>query len=184
MLELDLSTFPELTTERLHLRELRMDDAPALFALRTDERVMRFISRTRPASITDVEQLIGTIQADRAANAGISWALTFAGNDGLIGTIGFYRLQLAHYRAEVGYLLHPDHWGQGLMGEALEAVMGVAFARFRFHSIEARTDPENGASNRLLERQGFLQEGLLRESYFHQGRFQDTAIWSRLAPMR
>lgn len=184
MLELDLSDFPVLTTARLRLRELRMEDAPALFALRTDERVMRHIGRTRPTAVADVEQLITTIATDRAANAGISWAITLTGNDELIGTIGFYRLQLAHHRAEIGYLLHPDQWGQGLMGEALEAVVGAGFERFRFHSIEARTDPDNHASNRLLERHGFAQEGLLRESYFHNGVFQDTAVWARLTPVR
>ncbi len=180
MLHLDLSEFPTLETERLHLRELRAEDAPAIFAMRSDERVMQHIGRPRATTLADAEQLIATIAADRQGNNGITWALTLQGADTAIGTIGFYRLKKEHYRAEVGYMLHPDQWGQGLMGEALEAVVEQAFTGFAFHSIEAVTDPANAPSNRLLERHGFVREGMFKENYFWNGRFFDSAVWSRL----
>ncbi len=180
MLVLDISEFPLLTTERLNLRELRNDDAPALFAMRSDERVMRHIGRPRATTLADAEELIVTIARDRNENNGITWALTIKGNDTLIGTIGFYRMQKEHFRAEVGYMMHTDHWRKGLMGEALDAVVAQAFKGFGLHSIEAVTDPENTASNRLLARHGFLREGLFRENFFWNGKFYDSAVWSRL----
>lgn len=182
MLTLDLTDFPALTTERLHLRELTMADAPALFAMRSDERLMAHIGRPRATTLQDAEELIMRIAKERSENAGITWALTLHGDDTLIGTIGYYRLKLEHHRAEIGYMLAFDHWHKGLMGEALEAAVACGFERFRFHSIEAVTDPRNIASNKLLERHGFTREGLFRENYYWNGEFQDSAVYSRLAP--
>ncbi len=179
MLELDLSSFPVLRTERLLLRELVATDAPALFEWRSDPEVMRHIGRPMAGTLQDAEALIERITADRLANAGITWALELEGT--LIGTIGYYRLKLEHHRAEVGYLLGSRYWGRGLMGEALEAVVHCGFERFGFHSIEAVTDARNLASNRLLERHGFIREGLFKENYFWNGGFLDSAVYSRLA---
>lgn len=182
MLALDLLTFPILTTARLHLRELVPPDARALFTLRADERVMAHIGRPRATTLKDAEELIARIAGDRSENAGITWALTLHGDDTMIGTIGYYRLKLEHHRGEIGYMLGFEHWGQGLMSEALEAAVACGFERFRFHSIEAVTDPRNTASNKLLERHGFVREGLLKENFFWNGEFQDSAVYSRLAP--
>lgn len=181
MLEIQLDPFPVLRTARLVLREPVLADANALFALRNDERVMRHLARPRATTIDDARQLIARIASDRGSNAGITWAMTLHGDDRLIGTIGYYRLKLEHHRAEVGYLLSPDQWGMGLMSEALQAVLSCGFHRFNFHSIEAVTDPRNAASNRLLERNGFVREGLFRENHYWDGEFQDSAVYSRLA---
>lgn len=181
MLDLDLSTFPVLRTERLVLRELVDPDAPALFRMRNDERVMRHIGRPRATTVADAETLIATIRSERAANNGITWGITFHADDTVIGTIGYYRLKLEHHRGEIGYMLGADHWGQRIMGEALEAAVACGFDRFAFHSIEAITDPRNERSNRLLLRHGFVREGLFKENYYWNGEFQDSAVYSRLA---
>ena len=182
MITLDLSEFPVLSTARLHLRELLPGDAPALFAMRSDERIMAHIGRPRATTLQDAETLIASITKSRSENTGITWALTLHGDDTLIGTIGYYRLKLEHHRGEIGYMLSFDHWGKGLMGEALEAAVACGFERFKFHSIEAVTDPRNTASNKLLERHCFVREGLLKENFFWNGEFQDSAVYSRLAP--
>ncbi len=182
MLALDLSSFPVLTTARLRLRELVAADAPALFAIRSDERIMAHIGRPRATTLQDAENLITSIAEGRSGNEGITWALTLCGDETLIGTIGYYRLKLEHHRGEIGYMLGFEHWGKGLMGEALEAAVACGFERFKFHSIEAVTDPRNTASNKLLERHGFIREGLFKENFFWNGGFQDSAVYSRLAP--
>lgn len=131
----------------------------------------------------EVEQLIERILNDLRENNGISWAITLHGDDIMLGTIGFYRLKKEHYRGEVGYALHSDHWRQGIMHEALEAVVACGFERLGFHSIEAITDPRNEASNALLLRCGFTREGLFKEDFFWNGEFLDSAVYSRLAPV-
>ncbi len=180
--QLALDPFPVLTTERLVLRCMEPHDDAALFAMRSDERTMQHIGRPRATTIDDARALIERITAERMAGTGITWTITRKGDDGLIGTIGYYRMKLEHFRGEVGYMLAPDHWRQGLMSEALDAAVQCGFQRFGLHSIEAITDPGNIASNALLKRCGFVREGLFKENYFWNGRFFDSAVWSRMAP--
>lgn len=181
MLALDLSTFPLIETERLLLREPVRDDVPALFALRSDERVMRHVPRPMARTMDDVAALIDLMASDREASMGVTWAIARKPDRTMIGTIGFYRLDLENHRAEVGYLLAPDHQGCGIMAEALSAVVRVGFDRFHFHGIEAITDPRNTASNRVLERAGFERDALLRQNFLWNGEFQDSAVYSILA---
>lgn len=184
MLEIDLSSFPTLTTARLRLRQLTEGDAPAIHAIRSDPRVMQYVGRPRSNGQEDALVLIARTEADRAANAGLSWCIERLEQPGLIGTIGLYRLKLEHHCAEVGYVMAPDHWGHGYMGEALEAVVAHAFERLRFHRVEAITEPRNQRSRQLLERHGFTLEGVQRENYLWNGEFQGSALYGRLASDR
>ena len=183
MLDVQLLPFPELSTSRLRLRQLRDEDAAAIFSMRSDPEVMRHIGRPRASTLQDATDLIARMAKDTEANDCITWAITLHDSDTLIGTIGYYRLKKEHHRGEVGYMLAPAHWRQGIMGEALDAVVRCGFERIGFHSIEAITDPRNAASNRLLETHGFTREGLFKENFLWEGKFLDSAVWSRLAPM-
>ena len=180
MLTLDLSEFPLLRTERLDLRPIAQDDAHALYAMRSDPRVMRHIGRPMASTLQDAVELITRIEDNWKAGVGITWAMVPHGSTDLIGTIGFYRWKLEHHLSEVGYMLHPDHWGKGLMAEALARCVDSGFEHFGFHRIEAITEPANSASRRLLERSGFVHEATLKENYYWNGVFQDSCIYRRL----
>lgn len=182
MLTADLSALVELRTPRLLLRPFVPEDAEALYLLRSDERVMAMIGRPRTSTFADAVALIERTRADQEASRAVSWAVQLAGASAMCGTIGLYRPSWEHHRVEVGYLLHPKHWGQGLMGEALRAVVDLAFERYGFHSMEAITDPRNTASRRLLEKNGFVLEGLFKENYHWNGMFLDSAVYSMLRP--
>ncbi|MBL7938681.1 MAG: GNAT family N-acetyltransferase [Flavobacteriales bacterium] len=180
VLELDLTPFPELRTERLILRAIAPDDGAALFRIRADKRVMHHIGRPLATTEQDALDLIDRALKDQAGNNAISWAITMKDDPTLIGTIGYYRLKKEHYRGEVGYALHSDHWRKGIMKEALLAVVACGFERLGFHSIEADTDPRNTASNALLRSCGFVREGLFKENFFWNGEFLDSAVYSLL----
>lgn len=184
MLTADLSAAMELRTPRLLLRPFTPEDAEALFQLRSDERVMAMIGRPRTTSLEDARASIERIRADQAASKAVSWAVQLADDPVMCGTIGLYRPSWEHHQIEVGYLLRPGLWGQGLMGEALRAVVDLAFARYGFHRVEGITDPRNTASRRLLEKNGFVLEGLFKENYHWNGLFLDSAVYGLLAPAR
>ncbi|MCB9184908.1 MAG: GNAT family N-acetyltransferase [Flavobacteriales bacterium] len=177
---LDFSVFPDLRTDRLRLREMRADDTDRLFALRSDPRVMRHIGRPIAQERADARELIDRNAAIRASNEGLTWAITLADDDTLIGTIGFYRLKPEHWTGEVGYLLDPAHWGKGLMREALEHITEHGFTAIGFHRIEAITAPDNTASRALLERCGYRLDGIMRGNYHWEGRQLDSAVYGRL----
>jgi [ribosomal protein S5]-alanine N-acetyltransferase len=183
VLTLNFTPFPILNTARLHLRNITEDDATDLFALRSNKEVLAYLDRAPAASVDEVVTLIQAIRDMERQNDAITWALSIQGSHQLIGTIGFWKIQKEHYRAEIGYLLQPAHQGKGLMQEALSVVLAYGFQALHLHSVEANVNPANTASIKLLERNGFVQEGYFRENYYFDGRFIDSAIYSLLTPV-
>lgn len=182
MLEISLSPFPQITTERLLLRALTTADAPALFAMRSDPAAMQFLDRPRFKNLEEAVKLVETIQQNANSNTGITWAIALYHNpDEMIGTIGLWRFLPEHYRAEMGYMLLPAFWKKGYMKEATTAVVDYAFNTLKFHSIEANINPQNLASAALLESTGFVKEAHFKENFYYNGRFLDSVIYSLVA---
>jgi ribosomal-protein-alanine N-acetyltransferase len=182
MLELNFSPFPVLRTPRLLLRAIVPADAPALFVLRSDPRVMQHIGRPLAKTVEDAESLLEHIHTELENRTAITWALTRHGDPQLAGTIGFWRITAEHHHAELGYLLHPDLWGQGITREAATAVIDHGFAALHLHRIEACVDPANTASIALLESLGFAREAHLVQNFLFDGVFLDTLMYGRLNP--
>lgn len=182
MLNLNFSPFPVLYTERLVLRNFTKNDANDLFKLRSDEKVMQFIDRPRTASVKDALEFIHKIHDSLKTNYGITWAISLNNNNKtLIGTIGFWRIMGEHYRAEIGYMLHTDFHAKGIMHEAMQPVLKYGFNIMNLHSVEANVSPENFASMKLLEKNGFVKEAYFKENYFYNGKFLDSLVYSLLA---
>ena len=188
MLSLQLTPLPTLTTARLILRELRIEDALDLFTMRSDPEVMRFVHRLRAESIDDAIAFITRAQDGQFANITAQWAITLkkdeagSGTGTCIGVIGPWRIEPEHHRGELGYTLAREHWGQGLMSEAVAAVADYSFGVLGFHSLEAWTDSRNAASIRVLEKNGFIREAYFKENILWEGDFVDSVVFGRLAP--
>jgi [ribosomal protein S5]-alanine N-acetyltransferase len=181
MLNTLFSPFPILRTAMLCLRNIQPADAQALYAMRTNPEVMRYIDREPAASVTEMEQLIERMLKDLEAGDAITWAISPAENvTAFWGTIGFWRMDKPHYRAEIGYMLFPEFQGRGIMTEAIYKVLDYGFNSIGLHSVEAHINPENQASAALLEKTGFVREAYFRENYFFRERFLDTAVYSLL----
>lgn len=181
MLQPNFNPFPELSTERLILRRTTTDDTNEIFRLRSDEQVMKYIDKERAASLKDAEIFFNLINDSANANTGITWAIALKQSpDKMIGSIGFWRLIKEHYRAEIGYMLHPDFWKKGIMKEALAEVIDFGFNEMKLHSIEAQINTGNTASAHILESVGFIKEAHFKENYFFQGIFSDTIVYSKL----
>jgi ribosomal-protein-alanine N-acetyltransferase len=110
----------------------------------------------------------------------INWGIVPRDRPVVMGSIGYVRMSKEDYRAEVGYLLHPDLHGKGYMREALEAVLDYGFNQMKLHSVSAVIDPENTASERVLQRHGFVKEAHFKEDFFYEGRFHDSVHYGML----
>ena len=171
---------PELRSARLRLREVRTDDAPALFAIHSDPQVMRYWSYPAWTELAQAEQKIADIQRQRRELDMLVWAIADADTDLLIGSSAIFYMDLTQARAEIGYSLHPDWQGRGLASEALQLVLGYVFNELGLRRNEADIDPRNLPSSRLVERFGFIREGLLRERWHVNGEICDSAIYGLL----
>ncbi|HEX6914568.1 MAG TPA: GNAT family protein [Chitinophagaceae bacterium] len=186
MEHLTFTPFPELRTSRLLLRQVKNKDAAVMLALRSDDQVMRYIDRPRASNLTEAQQFIQLIHDGITNISGITWAMSLADDRSgkMIGTIGFWRIDKANHRAEIGYMLSPQHFRKGLMNEAMAQVLHYGFNTMQLHSVEANVNPGNQASASLLQKHGFVQEAYFRENYYFNGRFLDSSIYCLLNPNR
>lgn len=181
MLEVNFQPFPTLFSSRLILRKMERSDNAALFKLRSDGLVMKYIGKKPMQSISEADEFIELINDAIINNSGINWAIAFRNETRkLIGTIGLWRIIKEHYRAEIGYMLSPEYWRKGISKEAILRVMDYGFNTLHLHSIEGKINPVNVASAKALESTGFIREALFKEDFFFDGHFEDTAIYSIL----
>lgn len=179
---INLLPFPVLQTERLTLRQPTEQDADDLFVLRSNPVLMRYIPRpiavTKEDAIALVQRMTGLVERSEAIN----WGIFEKDTEHLIGMIGFVKFMPDAYRAEVGYMLHHDYHGTGIISEALEAVLDHGFRGFGLHTIEAVVHPENIASQKLLEKTGFDRSAYFKDYQFFGGRFIDSVVFSLVSP--
>lgn len=158
MQQLSFSPFPNLSTERLFLRKITIEDAEDIYALRSDDRVNKFIDRPKAHSVDDAKNFINQIRSRGSNNELLYWVITQKKDGKIIGTIGYYNISTEEETAEVGYELHPDFQGQGLMYEALTKVIHYGMNDLKFKMIEAFSERNNERSLVLLNRTHFKKD--------------------------
>ncbi len=172
--------FPVLESSRLCLRMIRRGDAPLFYEMRANAEIMSLMDQEPLESLKEARQLIRQYRWSYRKKESLYWALELKETGGFIGGAGYWRLIKPHFRAELGYQLHPGFWGNGYMFEALQAAIDFGFAEFGLHSIEAHINPLNNRSRTLLEKLGFREEAYFRENVYFRGRFSDSVVYSLL----
>lgn len=171
----DFSHVPVLETERLHLRQMTVDDADTLVELYTDPKVLEFLimepypCSNRDEATTMIEWIDDIFFREKGA---ARWAITLRENPSrLIGTIGFHFFERRDRKVDIGYDLMPAYWNTGITTEATHAVVRWSFENLNLHRVQADCTDGNMGSERVLLKVGFQVEGLWRESCFEHGRF-------------
>ncbi|MFO1445104.1 GNAT family N-acetyltransferase [Bacillus sp. Bva_UNVM-123] len=174
------SAFPILETDRLILRQVTKDDASSILKYLSDTDVMKYFGLEPFKSIDEALDEISWYQTIFENETGIRWGITLKDQDEVIGSCGFLNMVSQHFRSEIGFELSREHWGKGIAGEALKAVLTYGFEQMNLQRIEALIEPPNIPSQKLVERQGFRREGLLRSYEFTCGKFDDLYMYSLL----
>lgn len=172
--------FPTLETERLLLRKLRSEDAADVFIMRSDPLVMQYIPRPLAITVEDAAAVIQMMSDFLEKGEKINWGITLKPTDKVVGMIGYVNFMPEHFRAEVGYSLARTWHRQGIMREALLAVLKYGFEQMNLHSIEAITDADNSASGSLLLSTGFVQEAFFTEDFYYNGQFRNSIHYGLL----
>jgi [ribosomal protein S5]-alanine N-acetyltransferase len=154
-----------LTTKRLVLRRAKDTDLPAIFAIMSDPRAMKYWS-TSPHQTPEQTRVWLASMIDSPDDLSEDFVIVY--NQQVIGKLGFYRLP------DVGYILHPDHWGKGIASEAMAAVLHHVFTARNVEVVRADVDPNNEASLKLLRRFGFQQTGTEERTFCVAGVWADS----------
>lgn len=168
-------TPPTFRSERLVMRPLRVTDADALHVLYSDADAMTYWSHP---PLVDLAATRSQFEERLASTEWLAWAITKAGDDTAIGTLGTHEPRKGV--SEIGYSLARECWGRGLAREAVATLIDHLFQNGQ-RRIFADVDPDNAASNRLLEALGFTLEGRLRGEWETHIGVRDSLIWGRLA---
>jgi len=156
--------FPELETARLHLREITMDDADWLLAHRSAPAIVHGQGFPAPVDITEAREQMARFILDLFARGeGLRWGIAMKGDDALVGSAGFDDWDHTVRSVEMDYDLEPGRWGQGIMTEALTAILDHGFGAMGLKRVQVLVMPRNERSLRLVRRLGFVREGVLRD---------------------
>jgi ribosomal-protein-alanine N-acetyltransferase len=177
-----LPSFPKLETERLLLRQETPEDAKAVFALFSEPAVTQFHDLDTFTDIEEALQLVERRTKRFESESGIRWGIVRKRDNALIGSCGFTWNKQTH-SAEVGYELASSSWRQGIMTEALRAILQFGFEQIGLQFVVAEVMLDNIASKNLLEKLGFQSQGILKQHGFWKSKHHDLEHFVLTRPM-
>jgi [ribosomal protein S5]-alanine N-acetyltransferase len=169
-----------LETDRLLLRKMSMADVADIFAYASDSEVSKYTSWPTHQAIADSQQFLESVIAKYEAGQPMDWGIEHKRDRKLIGTCGFASWEYNHARAEIGYVLSRQYWGQGYMTEAVKAVIAFGFHVMMLNRIQATCMVDNLASARVMQKAGMHYEGTLQEYAFFKDRYCDLKVYATI----
>jgi len=155
MLNGTFTPFPILTTERLTLRQLVINDEQEIFTLRSDREINKYLDRQISNTIDDARNFINKVNENINKGESLYWAITLSDKNILVGTVCLFAFSDENYKCEIGYELLTSFQGQGIMKETLEKVIDYAFNTIKVKKIEAFLHRHNQSSIKVLEKFSF-----------------------------
>lgn len=165
-----------IETERLHMKELTMEDLEDFHRLSSCPEVDEFNTVGIPADINESEIRLRRIVSEhnRAHRKIYTWKIILKGSGKFIGIAG-YTFSLDRFRlGEIYYNLLPEYWGNGYATEVAKRMIRLGFEEFKLHKVEAGVDTENTRSVKVLEKAGMTREGLRRKILPIRGVWKDN----------
>jgi [ribosomal protein S5]-alanine N-acetyltransferase len=180
MNNINFASFPNLTTERLCLRQIIDKDLNEVFILKSDERLLKnYYAKAR--TYEESRQKLQELNDDIIKNESITWGITIKNENLLIGSISFfnfYNINKKQSKAEIGYELMSDWQGKGIMTEAIKAVIDYGFHRMKLELIEATPYSNHLKSVKLLEINGFIRENNCTQINSYDGKTLQRVFYS------
>jgi ribosomal-protein-alanine N-acetyltransferase len=171
---------PVIAGSTFELRELRLEDAPSLFAMLTTEEVSRFISPP-PTTVEGFERFITWAHRERLAGHYVCYAVVPRGCTTAVGIFQLKALEHGFTTAEWGFALGSPFWGTGIFAEGARLIVDFAVDTIGTNRLEARATVANGRGNGALRKIGAVQEGVLRRSFLRNGVYHDQVLWGIVA---
>lgn len=174
------NSFPTMETGQLILRKIEAEDAKDLFEFLSDASVNQYMTHNPFENIVQVQRLINGMQQCFEAKQKILWGIAKKDAKKIIGYCGYHAFDESNLTGEVSFCLAKDHWGQGIMTDAVRAIIPFGFHKIELNRIEAKSMPGNTAAFKVLEKAGFQKDGLIRQGLLKNQTFHDLYLYSIL----
>ena len=161
-----------LETERTYLRAFTKADIPLWHQWFNDPEVTEQMNKgARPNTEVSQEDFLRKL-GDSSAD--VQFAIADKQSDELIGAIGLHKIDWVHRHGDISVVLgNREYWGKGIGAEAIRAVVRHAFTKLNFHKLTAGMWSVNLSSRKAFEKNGFRQEGQIREQYYYEDSYVD-----------
>lgn len=173
------NVFPEISSERLNLREIKHEDVTSIYKLLSNPEVIKYDTFELFTNIKQAEDIIKWFSEEYKEKRAIFWGISLKNKTNIIGFCKC-EIEIPTVRADLGYDLCPEYWNMGIMTETLSVIIDFVFHTLDINRIEAAVSTDNMASIRVLEKLGFVKEGVLRERSYWKGNYHDMAMLSIL----
>ena len=170
----------ELNTQRLHLRRMEISDAHRLFNIWSDPDVTKFMNISSFTHEAEAKEIIELLEELAQAGEAIRFSMIELKSNEIIGTCGFNSIDFEHAKAEIGYDIAKAYWGKGYAPEGISALLHYGFETLELNRIEAKVEPANVNSIKVLQKFNFTFEGTLRQYEKSKGNFVDINMYSLL----
>jgi len=163
-----------LNGTKIILRKPHKSDAPYCYENLKNEVYNKMAMLPYPYTLEMAEQFIRKTQSTRRKGTDQIFTIEEKETGRLVGMLGLHGLKNRHRHCEMGYWLAKGKWGLGYITEAINLALKFAFKELKLERVYANTLPHNKGSMKVLEKNGFKLEGVLRRHFKHRGRFVDA----------
>lgn len=155
-----------LETERLRLREIKLDDGPEMLEnWASDEKTTAYLSWSTHKSLKETRAVIHKWIERYSRPLGFNWVIELKETGMLIGNIEVTSVSASQQTCQIGFCLGSKWWNNGYATEACKAVLGFLLKEVGFYVVEAQYLAENPAAGKVLMKSGMIKDGVMRKRY-------------------
>jgi len=166
--------------EKLDFRLLNSSDVNLLFNFNSSIQNLEFVPRTPFKSIDEAEVLLAKFQKSMAEQTAIWWVFSEMSTGKEIGYGGLFGIDKDNHKAEIGYGFLKEFWRKGFASSAVAYMTNYCFSKLKLHRLNGLVDPENKASIRVLEKNGYTNEGIMCDYYYARDRYFDMCLLTKI----
>lgn len=175
-----MSGFHSLAGEKVYFKALNMEDAQEVHTYASDPEVSIFIGWNLMKSLEETREHIKLMLNRESAGTHLYASIVLKSTHEIIGTAMIFNFDEEANKAEIGYLIHRDHWGKGYGTEIVTLMTDFAFQSLHLHKLYAFVVDANIGSARILEKNGYELEGRLKDNYFIEDKYYDAFLFGKI----
>jgi len=172
-----------MKTERLILRPFESSDMENVFKGLSHPDVIQYYGVSY-SSLEETKIQMQFFKDLETNGTGRWWAICSLDNQIFYGGCGLNNVNKQHRRSEIGYWLLAEHWGKGIVAEALPLVYNYGFTHMDLHRIEAVVETGNNNSKKIMQKLGFMHEGTMKECEIKNGKYISLEMYAMINPQQ
>jgi ribosomal-protein-alanine N-acetyltransferase len=176
----NLSLFHAIETDIITFKPLSIEDVSMIHEYASDEEVSRFIGWKLMKSLEETREFVETMIKREEAGTHMYASVVLKATQAVIGTVMLFDFDKEANQAEVGYVFHKSYWGRGYGTKSIALLTDFAFAVLNLHKLHACVVDVNIGSSRILEKNGYVLEGRLKDHFFIEDNYYDSLLYGKV----